>query len=85
MPYADVPAFTAKLKDAPGPAAKALMFAVLTAARTGEVLGATFDEIDLGSAVWTVPAGRMKPGRAAVHRRHRPAAHADRGAPSCAS
>ena len=40
----------------------ALRFLVLTAARSGEVRGATWDEIDLGRAVWTVPAGRMKAG-----------------------
>jgi integrase len=61
MPYADVPAFVATLKEAPGTAAKALMFAILTAARS--VLGATWDEIDLDKAVWTVPAARMKGGR----------------------
>ena len=43
--------------------ALAIEFTVLTAARTGEVLGATWDEIDLKSAVWTVPANRMKAGR----------------------
>jgi integrase len=63
MPYADVPAFMAKLKQAQGAAAKALMFAILTAARSGEVLGATWDEIDLNAGVWTVPASRMKGGR----------------------
>ena len=46
-----------------GTAALALRFAVLTAARTGEVLGARWGEIDLAAKLWTVPAGRMKGGR----------------------
>jgi integrase len=58
MPYADVPAFFAKLKDKP-----ALAFAILTAARSGEALGATWDEIDLDAAVWTVPGNRQKTGK----------------------
>jgi integrase len=41
-------------------AARALEFAVLTAARTGEVLGAGWDEFDLDAGIWTVPEGRMK-------------------------
>ena len=44
-------------------AARALEFAILTAARTGEVLGARWDEIDLENKIWTVPASRMKAGR----------------------
>ena len=44
-------------------AALALEFAILTAARSGEVLGARWDEFDLDRAVWTVPAARMKAGR----------------------
>jgi integrase len=62
MPYADVPAFMVKLKDAEGTAVKALMFAILTAARSGEVFGATWDEIDLNARLWTVPKERMKKG-----------------------
>ena len=46
-----------------GVAARALEFAILTAARSGEVLGARWDEIDLQRKVWTVPAERMKGGR----------------------
>ncbi len=63
LPYKDVPAFLEQLRDAEGVAARALEFAVLTAARTGEVLGAQWGEIDVEGAVWTVPAGRMKAGR----------------------
>ena len=40
--------------------ARALEFTILTAARTGEAIGARWDEIDLKAKVWTVPAARMK-------------------------
>ena len=60
MPYADLPAFMARLAETPGAPARALAFAILTAARSGEVLNATWDEIDLATATWTVPASRMK-------------------------
>jgi integrase len=60
MPYEDLPAFMARLAETPGVAAKALAFTTLTAARSGEVLGATWDEIDFDDATWTVPASRMK-------------------------
>jgi integrase len=64
LPYGEVPAFMARLKDAPGAAAKALAFLILTAARSGEILGARWDELDEAGAVWTVPAHRMKAGKA---------------------
>jgi integrase len=63
MPFNDVPAFVAKLREAEGVSARALEFAILTAARSGEVLGARWSEIDLTAKVWTVPAARMKAGR----------------------
>ena len=63
MPYADVPAFMATLKAASGAAARALMFAILCAARSGEVFGAKSDEIDLDAGMWTVPPHRMKMAR----------------------
>jgi integrase len=63
MGYADVPAFISDLQARPATAALALEFAILTAARSGEVLGARWDELDLGQGVWTVPAARMKAGR----------------------
>jgi integrase len=63
LPFADVPAFVAKLRERQGPAPAALEFAILTAARSGEVFGATWDEIDLDGRIWTVPAARMKAGR----------------------
>lgn len=63
MPFAEVPAFLAKLRAVEGAPARALEFTILTAARSGEVLGARWSEIDLGAKVWTVPAARMKAGR----------------------
>ncbi|MGH6673876.1 MAG: tyrosine-type recombinase/integrase [Xanthobacteraceae bacterium] len=63
MNYADVPAFIADVQSRQATAARALEFAILTAARSGEVLGARWEEIDLDRAVWTVPATRMKAGR----------------------
>jgi integrase len=64
MPYADVPAFVTGLREREALAALALEFLILTAARSGEVIGALWDEIDIGSCVWTVPAERMKAARA---------------------
>ena len=63
MPFADVPAFIGRLRAMQGVAARALEFAILTAARSGEVLGAQWEEIDFQTKLWTVPAGRMKGGR----------------------
>src|SRR5208282_3452711 len=63
MSYADLPAFMSDLQTRQATAALALDFAILTAARSGEVLGARWDEFDLDRAVWTVPAARMKAGR----------------------
>jgi integrase len=60
MPYADLPAFMRELRARPAIAARALEFAILTAARTGEVIGATWAEINLDAALWTIPAERMK-------------------------
>lgn len=66
MPYRAVPAFIQKLRGVRGVGALALEFTILTAARSGEVRGATWQEIDLDASVWTVPAERMKSGK--VHR-----------------
>jgi integrase len=63
MPYDAVPAFVGELRSRNAMAALALEFAVLTAARTGEVLGAGWHEVDFEKAVWTIPAGRMKAGK----------------------
>lgn len=66
LPYSELPTFMAQLKDHDAVAARALEYAILTAARTGEVIGAKWNEVDLIDCVWTVPAARMKGGR--VHR-----------------
>lgn len=63
LPYAEVAKFLAKLRKQPGIAATALEFTILTTARTGETVGARWDEIDLDKALWTIPAERMKSGR----------------------
>jgi integrase len=63
MPYADLPTFMTDLRSREGTASSALEFVVLTAARTGEALGARWDEIDIERGVWTVPPQRMKAGR----------------------
>jgi integrase len=63
MPFADVPGFVHALKAMQGIAPLALQFLILTSARTGEALGATWDEIDFTEKIWTVPAARMKGGR----------------------
>jgi integrase len=63
MSYAELPAFMSALQARQATAALALEFAVLTAARSGEVLGARWEEFDLDRAVWVVPATRMKAGR----------------------
>lgn len=63
LPYAAIGDFMAALALREGIAARALEFLILTAARSGEVLGATWDEVNLEEKVWTVPAGRIKGGR----------------------
>jgi integrase len=60
MPYAEAPAFMARLAETPGVASRALQFTILTCARTSETLGMIWDEVDFQNAVWRVPAGRMK-------------------------
>jgi integrase len=63
LPWTEIDAFMAKLREQDGTAALALRFAILTAARTGEVIGAQWSEIDLEGAIWTIPAERMKAGQ----------------------
>jgi integrase len=63
LPWQDVGAFMVALARQAGVGALALRFAILTAARTGEVIGATWREIDLTGKLWTVSASRMKAGR----------------------
>ncbi|MGH1575745.1 tyrosine-type recombinase/integrase [Planktotalea sp.] len=62
MGWQDVPAFYAELQTRPAMAAKALMFTCLTGSRTGEVLGARWEEFDFEERLWTCPAERMKTG-----------------------
>lgn len=63
LPYVRVPDFMAELRGQDGVGALALTFMILTAARTAEVIGARWEEIDLNAAVWTVPAARIKAGK----------------------
>jgi integrase len=63
LPYDQTSQFIAALRRQDGIASLALEFAILTAARTGEIIGARWAEIDLQAKVWTVPASRMKNGR----------------------
>lgn len=62
--YTKVPDLFQELRKRDALSAKALEFTILTAARSGEVRGATWDEIDMEAGIWTVPADRMKAGRA---------------------
>jgi integrase len=61
LPYADAPAFMAELRARDSLSARALEFTILTAARTGEVIGATRNEVKAG--LWTIPESRMKAGK----------------------
>jgi integrase len=63
MPYEDVAAFIANLRKHQATSALALELCILTAARSGEILGMRWSEIDLDKKTWTVPANRMKAGR----------------------
>ncbi len=66
LPYDQIGAFIEALRAQDGIGARALEFTILTAARTGEVINAKFEEFDLSKAVWTVPAARTK-----SHQEHR--------------
>jgi integrase len=63
LPYLEIAGFVEELRGQPGVSARALEFAILTAARTGEVIGARWSEIDLAQGTWTIPAERMKGGK----------------------
>lgn len=63
LPFDQLADFLSKLRRQPAPAARALEFAILTAARSGEVRGMTWGEVDLAAKLWTVPAARMKAGK----------------------
>jgi integrase len=62
LPFAEIGFLMTELRAQQGIAARALEFTILTAARTGEALGARWSEIDLSGRVWTIPAERMKKG-----------------------
>jgi integrase len=63
LDWREAPDFMARLREQDRIGARALLFAILTAARSGEVRGATWDEIDIEQDTWTIPADRMKAGR----------------------
>lgn len=63
LPYSDIGAFMATVRTTDTRLARALEFLILTAARSGEVIGATWSEFDLPAKLWTVPGSRMKGGR----------------------
>jgi integrase len=63
LPYPEIGAFIAELQQQEGISGRALEFAILTAARTGEVIGARWDEINIAERLWTIPGDRMKAGK----------------------
>jgi integrase len=63
LPYAQIAGFMFRSRQQEGISARALEFAILTAARAGEVLGCRWDEIDQTNRLWTIPGARMKSGR----------------------
>jgi integrase len=63
LAYADAPTLAKRLRQSNGTAARAVELVLLTAVRAGEARGATFGEFDLASAIWTIPAERMKADR----------------------
>jgi integrase len=64
LPWREMPAFVARLREINNSsAAPALEFLILTAGRSGEVCNATWDEVDLDQATWTIPANKMKAGK----------------------
>jgi integrase len=66
LPFNQTGAFIAALREQPGTAARALELLILTACRTGEVIGARWNEIDMDAGLWTIPAARTK-----THQEHR--------------
>jgi integrase len=63
LPFVEIGQFIGKLREQEGIGAAALEFAILTAARTGEIIGATWSEVNFETRVWVVPAARMKAGK----------------------
>jgi integrase len=70
MPYADLPKFMAKLQAKEGSSARALEFTILTAARTGDTIGATRNELNKRDSLWTIPKERVKGKRGARKKDH---------------
>jgi len=66
LPWQEIPQFMDELRRRDSIAARALEFVILTAARSGEAIGATWDEVDIDAKTWTIPGERMK-----AHRPHR--------------
>jgi integrase len=63
LPYREIGSFMQALQEREGVAAAALQFTILTAARTNEVIGARFDEVDFAAKEWVIPGQRMKSGK----------------------
>lgn len=63
LPYVEIGKFTKELRTRSGYSALGLEFLILTAARTGEIIGAKWGEVDLEKEIWTIPADRMKAGK----------------------
>jgi integrase len=63
LPYVEIAEFLQSVAAQPGIAPRAMRFTILTAARTGETIGARWSEINLVSKLWTIPAERMKGDR----------------------
>ena len=63
LPFDEMGAFMAKLREQEGMAARALELAILTATRTAEMVGAQWSEFDLKAGTWTIPGRRMKAGK----------------------
>jgi integrase len=70
MPYAELPAFMAKLRAKEGSSARALEFTILTACRTGDTIGATRNEINRRDSLWTIPKERVKGKKGARKKDH---------------
>lgn len=75
MPYSEIAKFMTRLKERESVSRLALRFAILTAPRSGEVRGATWEEVNLGGALWTIPPERMKAKREHVVPLSEPAMH----------
>jgi integrase len=70
LPYADLPAFMAKLRAKDSISSRALEYTILTACRTGDTIGAVHTEIDTGNGLWTIPKERVKGKKGARRKDH---------------